>query len=82
MPSSRASSGPREHTRDSRLSPALAGRFFTVSATWEDPWALLATIMRGKALYMRGLRGRNQGPSESKPASLKGWHGESSVKGL
>ena len=35
MPSSRGSSQPRD-----LLSPALAGRFFSSSATWEAPKAL------------------------------------------
>ena len=61
------------------LSPALAGRFFTINATWEDPQALLVTITREKALSTQGLREQNQGPSVSKPARLKGWHGASSV---
>ena len=34
MPSSRGSSQPRDET-SSPMSPALAGRFFTTSATWE-----------------------------------------------
>ena len=34
MPSSRGSSRPRDQTR-SLMSPALAGGFFTTSATWE-----------------------------------------------
>ena len=32
---SRASSWPRDQTQVSYLSPALAGRFFTIIATWE-----------------------------------------------
>ena len=35
--SSRASSRPRDGTHVSFVSPALAGGFFTASATWEAP---------------------------------------------
>ena len=35
MPSSRGSSQPRDQTHVSLMSPALAGGFFTTSATWE-----------------------------------------------
>ena len=35
MPSSRGSSPPKDQTRVSFVWPALAGRFFTTSATWE-----------------------------------------------
>ena len=35
MPSSRGSSQPRDGTRVSFMFPALAGRFSTISTTWE-----------------------------------------------
>ena len=37
MPSSRGYSQPRNQTQVSLMSPALAGRFFTTSTTWEAP---------------------------------------------
>ena len=37
MPSSRGSSQPRDQTRVSLMSPALTGRFFATSTTWEAP---------------------------------------------
>ena len=40
MPSSRGSSRPRDRTA-SLMSPALAGRFFAINATWE---ALICNI--------------------------------------
>ena len=40
MPSSRGSSKPRDQTHVS-MSPALAGEFFTTSATWEAPYVLI-----------------------------------------
>ena len=40
MPFSRGSSQPRTQTRASLTSPALAGGFFTTSATWEAPGKL------------------------------------------
>ena len=39
MPFSRGSSRPRDQTQVS-MSPALAGRFFTISMTWETPQKL------------------------------------------
>ena len=52
------------------LSPALAGRFFTISATWGDPQALLMT-RREKALCTRGLRGQNRAQQRASLQTLK-----------
>ena len=60
MPSSRGSSQPRDQTRISYMTPALAGRFFITSTTWEaqeknellinlTPWKDLKTGCAKKA---------------------------------
>ena len=43
MSSSRGTSQPRDQTQISHISPALAGRFFTTSTTWEAP----STVPKG-----------------------------------
>ena len=43
MTSSRVFSQPRDPTH---MSPALAGRFFTTSATWEAPKELMLLLSR------------------------------------
>ena len=58
MPSSRGSSWPRDRTHVS-MSPALAGEFFTTSATWEAPyvfikggnWDTEADMCKGRTIW-------------------------------
>ena len=51
MPSSRGSSQPGDQTW-SLMSPALAGRFFTTSATWEAPFLLQGTSNSGPLIQV------------------------------
>ena len=43
MPSSKVSSQPRDQTQVSYFSPALAGRFFTTSTSWEASYTCLTS---------------------------------------
>ena len=59
MPSSRGSSQPRDQTA-SLTSPALAGGFFTTSATWEkglgSPFSVLGTNLLFSRIKIKGER--------------------------
>ena len=43
MPSSKVSSQPGDQTQVSYISPALVGRFFTTSTSWEASYTCLAS---------------------------------------